>query len=323
VERHARRAALSALAIACANVVHPAFARSPARPLRIIVPQSAGGAMDTIARLLGNKLTRSLARPVLIENRPGGGTIVGTRALALAAPDGNTIGMVITAHAINQALRQHMAYDALADFEPICLGGYTILALVAHPRLAVANVRQLIQLARRSRPALQYASLGIGSASHLAGELFNVQADVNLQHVPYDGSAHVYGALANGDIQLAFVTLESALPHVRAGSIRVLGITNARRSPAYPQYPAIAEALPGFEMPGFFGFMAPARTPPNIVNQLHDAIEKALDAPDLSKRLSELAVIVAVSRPEAFGAFLRSEIERYAALAKRTGVKIE
>jgi tripartite-type tricarboxylate transporter receptor subunit TctC len=323
VKCHGRRAALSILGLSCATLAMPALALRSAPLLRVIVPQAPGGAMDSIARLLGDRLARSLARRVVIENRSGGGTILGTRILAQAAPDGNTIGLVVSAHAINQALRRRMPYDALTDFEPVCRGGYAVVALVARPSLAVTTVRQLIELVRRSQPTLQYASLGVGSASHLAGELFNVYADVGLQHVPYGGSAQVYRALASGDIQLAYVTLESALPHIRAGSITVLGVTNAQRSLSHPQYPAIAESLPGFEMLGFFGFLAPARTPPPIVNQLYAEIEQALDAPDLSKRMSERAVIMAVARPEVFAAFLRSEIDKYAALAKRTGITIE
>ena len=293
------------------------------RLLRMIVPQAPGGAADFMARMLVDNLAHSLGRPVMVDNRPGGGTVVGTQAVAMAEPDGNTFGMVLSPHAINQAMRRHMPYDVLTDFEPLCLGGHSIVALVAHPSFAADSVEQLIGLARRSELPLQYASLGVGSVSHLAGELFGVEADVEFSHVPYNGSVQVYRALVSGDVPLAFVTLESALPHIRAKRLKALGITNARRAERYPRIPAIAESLPGFELVGFFGFVAPANTPPKVAGPLSAEIARTLQAPMIRTRLADDGVVISVASPAAFATFLRLQVDKYAALAKRTGIKLD
>lgn len=318
-----RRAVLAAIAHAgwCG---HEALAGdSASRVLRMIVPQAPGGAADFMARLLAKEVSRALDRPVVVDNRPGGGMIIGTRAVAMAAPDGNTFGMVFSPHAINQALRRQMPYNALTDFEPICLGGRSIVVLVTQPGFAARSVTQLLKLARRAGPPLQYASLGMGSVSHLAGELLAIEADVPLEHVPYNGSAQIYRALINGDLPLAFVTLESALPHLRARRLRAFGITSARRVAPFQQLPAIAEFVPGFELDGFYGFVAPARTPAPFVNALASEIARTLQTPSIRDRLAVGGLVVSVEPPAAFAEFLRQQIDKYAALARRTGITLD
>jgi tripartite-type tricarboxylate transporter receptor subunit TctC len=184
-------------------------------------------------------------------------------------------------------------------------------------------VDQLIELMRRADPPLQYASLGLGSVSHLAGELLAVEAGVELEHVPYNGSTGVYSALIRGDLPVAFVTMESALPHVRSGRLRALGITSARRVAQYPQLPAIGEFLPGFELDGFFGFVAPAHTPAPVVDRLSTEIARALQNPSIRDRLISGGSVVSVAPPAAFARFLRQQIEKYAALARRTGITLD
>jgi tripartite-type tricarboxylate transporter receptor subunit TctC len=314
---------LAAMACAGLNGRDALAASDAVRALRMIVPQAPGGSADFMARLLARDLSSALARPVVVDNRPGGGMIVGTQAVAMAAPDGNTFGMVFSPHAANQAMRQQMPYHALNDFEPICLGGYSIVVLVTQPGFAARDVAHLIELARRADPPLQYASLGIGSVSHLAGELLAIEADVALEHVPYNGSAQVYPALIRGDLPLAFVTLESALPHIRAGRLRALGITSARRAAPYSQLPAIAESLPGFELVGFYGFVAPARTPAPVVQALSIEIMRALQTPHIRDQLANDGVIVSAAPPAAFAEFLRQQIDKYAALARRTGITLD
>jgi len=317
-----RRAILSALA--CVGLCgRGALAASGARPLRMIVPQAPGGAADFTARLLADDLSSRLGRPVLVDNRPGGGMIVGTQAVAMAAPDGNTFGMVFSPHAVNQAMRHQMPYNALTDFEPVCLGGHSIVVLVAQPGFAARSVAELIELARRADPPLQYASLGIGSASHLAGELLAIEAEIALEHVPYTDSAQVYPALIRGDLPLAFVTLESALPYLQAQRLRALGITSARRVAPFPHLPAIAESLPGFELVGFYGFVAPARTPAPFVEMLSTEIMRTLQTPRIRDRLSAGGLVVSVAPPAAFAEFLRQQIDKYAALARRTGITLD
>nr|WP_246294972.1 tripartite tricarboxylate transporter substrate-binding protein [Schlegelella koreensis] len=276
-----------------------------------------------MARLLANELARTLERPVIVDSRPGGGTVIGTQAVALAPPDGNTFGMVFSPHAINQGMRRKTPYDALADFEPICLGGYSIVVLVAAPDFAASSVDALLRAMRRADPPLQYASLGIGSVSHLAGELLAVEAGVALQHVPYNGSTGIYRALIGGDLPLAFVTLESALPHLRAGRVRALAITSARRAAGFAQIPTIAESLPGFELDGFYGFVAPARTPAAFVDRLAAEIMSALQTPSLRNVLLQSGLVVSVAGPAAFAQFLRRQIEKYALLARRTGITLD
>lgn len=315
-----RRTALAAAAGAAFG--GRAFA-AEGRPLRMIVPQGPGGAADLMARMLGDSLSRSLARPVVVDNRPGAGTIVGTQAIALAAPDGNTFGIVFSPHAVNQALRRQMPYNVFTDFEPVCLGGYSVVVLVAHPAFAADSVAQLVALARRSDPPLQYASLGMGSVSHLAGELFGIEAGVGLQHVPYNGSAPIYRALVGGQIQLAFVTLESALPHLRSQRLKALGVTNVRRVARHPQIPAIAETLPGFDLVGFFGFVAPARAPAGFIDRLSAEIIRTLQAPAMRDRLADDGVVVDVAPPAAFADFLRQQVDKYAALSRRTGIRLD
>jgi len=317
-----RRAVLSAIAGA-AVCGRSAFATSrDARPLRMIVPQAPGGAADFSARLVAGDLSSRLGRTVVIDNRPGGGMIIGTQAIAMAAPDGNTFGMVFSAHAVNQAMRRHMPYDALTDFEPVCLGGHSIIVLVAHPRLAARSLAELIELARRADPPLQYASLGIGSVSHLAGALFAIEADIGLAHVPYTDSAQIYPALIGGDLSLAFVTLESALPYIRSQRLRALGVTSARRVARYPQLPAIAETLPGFELIGFYGFVAPARAPAAFVETLSSEIMQTLQVSHIRERLAAGGLDVSVAPPAAFAEFLRRQIEKYTLLARRTGITL-
>lgn len=315
-----RRAVLAAAVAALGSLGARA---ADARPLRILVPLAPGGAADATVRLIGDGLSKTLQRPLVVDNRPGGGTVTGTLALANAEPDGDTIGFVVSAHAINQAMRHQMPYDALADFEPVCLCGNSVLALVAAPELPAANVAELLRLAARDRAGFQYASLGVGSASHLAGELFNLRAGVEIQHVPFNGSPQVYRALMGRQILLAFVTMDSALPHIRSGRLKVLGVTDARRSAVFPSYPAIAETLPGYEVNGFFGFMAPARTAPAVVGRLYEEIARVLRSPAVAGRMAELGAVVHVGSPAQFTAFLQQEIARYAALARRTGIKVE
>jgi tripartite-type tricarboxylate transporter receptor subunit TctC len=318
-----RRAILAAIASAGWPAGRALAADNAGRVLRMVVPQAPGGAAVFMARLLAKDLSRALDRPVVVDSRPGGGTIVGTLAVAKAPPDGNTFGMVLSPHAINQALRPRTPYNALTDFEPVCLAGHSIVVLVTRPDFAARTVAELIGLMRRTTPPLQYASLGTGSVTHLAGELLAVEADVALQHVSYNGSAEVYRALIRGDLPLAFVTLESALPHLRGGRVRALGITSARRAPPFPEIPAIAESLPGFELDGFIGFVAPARTPASIVETLGTEIAKALQTPSVRDRLLDGGIVVSVATGAAFTEFLRRQIDKYAALAKRTGITLE
>ena len=319
----ARRRACVALASLWSLSLAAHAAVWPERPLRIIVPLAPGGAADVVTRHIAERLAVRLGQPVYLEHRPGAGAIVGTQVLAQATGDGHTLGLVISSHAINAALHRALPYDTLADFAPLCLAGNLQVALVAHSGLGVETVAQLLALARRSQPALAYASLGTATGSHLAGELFSAAAGLPLRHVPYNGSAAVYRDLLGGHIPLAFVALESALPFWRAGQLKLLGVTSAQRSPAFAQVPALGETLPGYEASGFFGFMAPARTPPDVRRHLSAALIAVLREPALVKQFGDSGFDVIAAPPAEFAIFLRREIVRYAALVARIGLKID
>jgi tripartite-type tricarboxylate transporter receptor subunit TctC len=301
-----------------------AFAQTASdRPLKIIVPLPPGGASDAVVRLLAQKLSEGLGQTVITDNRPGAGTVIGTQAVARAPADGLTIGMVISAHAINPTLRKQMPYDTLGDLAEISLAGYFIVALVAHPSLRANNAAELIGLAKAQGDALHYASLGVGTSTHLAGELFNTSAGTKIGHVPYNGSAPAYQDLLAGRIPLGYVTLDSALPHLRAGKLKMIGLTNAKRVPHFPDYPVIAETLPGFEALSFFGFVAPAATPTEAVKRLSAEFARVLRLPEIVARFDELAMVPVGSTPEEFDRYLRTEITRYAAVVKRVGLTLE
>lgn len=317
----ARRCMLGALA--GLGVTQATRVAAGERSLRVIVPQAPGGAADNLVRLIGEGLSPLLRRRVLVDHRPGGGTVLGTLGLAQAAPDGDTIGLVLSTVAINQAMRQHMPYDVLTDLQPVCLGGHSLVALVARADLSADSMAEFLALAARSQHPLQYASLGVGSSTHLCGELLQLRTGIELQHVPYNGSPPVYQALLGGQLPAAFVTMDSALPYIAAGRLKALGVTSPRRSREFPQVPAIAETVAGFQVVGFFGFMAPAQTPVAVVKTLYSALAETLNSAALRRQLAAQAVVVGVQGPAEFAAFLRDQIAQYAALAKRTGIRIE
>jgi tripartite-type tricarboxylate transporter receptor subunit TctC len=300
-------------------VVQAATADFPERPVKLVVPLAPGGATDVVARLLAQKLEAAWRQPVVLEHRPGGGTVIGAQAVAAAPPDGHTLGIVISALTINPSLRRNLPYDTLRDFAPITQIGNTVMALVAAPSLPADDLRGLLAEARKKPGELAYASLGVGTGTHLAGELLKMRAGVDLLHVPYPGSAPAYKDLLGGRVPLGFVLLQSALPHVRAGRLKVLGVTSARRSEAFPEFPALAESLPGYAVDSMFGLVAPGALPRALKARISADAIAALRDPALKARLGELGIDVVASTPEAFGAFLRAEIEKWAPVVKASG----
>jgi tripartite-type tricarboxylate transporter receptor subunit TctC len=294
----------------------------PERPVRLVVPLPPGGATDVVARLLAQKLEAAWGQPVLLDHKPGGGTVIGAQAVATAAPDGHTLGIVISAFTINPTLRRDLPYDTLKDFAPVTQIGNTVMALVGTPE-APADLKALIAEAKKRPGALAYASLGVGTGTHLAGELLKMRAGIDLLHVPYAGSAPAYKDLLGGRVPLAFVLLQSALPHVKAGRLQVLGVTAARRSEAYPDYPALAEQLPGFSVDSMFGLVAPGATPKATVARIGADAAAALRDPALKAKYAELGMDAVGSTPEAFGAFLRAEIEKWAPVVRASGAKAD
>ena len=313
-----------ALLLASFFLASAAAAQSfPSRAVKLVVPLAPGGASDVIARLIAHKLSEQWGQPVVLENKPGGGTVLGAQAVASAPPDGHTIGLVISAFTINPSLRKDLPYDTLKDFAPLTQIGNTVLALVANAAFPADDLRGLLAEAKKRPGEFAYASLGVGTSTHLAGELLKIRGGVDLLHVPYSGSAPAYKDMLGGRVPLGFVVLQSALPHVRAGRLKVIGITGAKRSAVYPEYPALGEALPGYSMESMFGLVAPGATPKDLVRKISTDAAGVLRDPAMKARFADLGVEIVASAPEEFGAFIRSEIDKWAPVVKASGAKAE
>ncbi|MEF7615359.1 tripartite tricarboxylate transporter substrate-binding protein [Aquincola sp. MAHUQ-54] len=292
----------------------------PSHPIRLIVPMAPGGAADGVLRPLAATLSRSLGQTVFTEYWPGAGTLIGTQQVARARADGYTVGFVTSAHAIHAAMRRSQGVDLHAEVAPVSLAGYYAMGLVAHPDLAADSIDELIALALREPGALEYGSLGMGTAMHLAGELLATSAGMNWVHVPYGASSGLYRDLLGGRVRLAFATLASALPYLRAGRLKMLGLTNARRIEDFPELPTIAETVADFEVLGFFGFVAPPRTPGAIVDRLAAELSAALRAPAVKHQLAAQGAVAWGSTAGEFEAYMRAATLRYGALAKAAGL---
>jgi tripartite-type tricarboxylate transporter receptor subunit TctC len=297
----------------------------PERPLRFIVPFAPGGTTDIVARIIGNGLTQSLGQGVVIDNRAGAGGIVGMELAAKAPPDGYTLVMgYLGSLAINPAVYKKLPYDPIRDFAPITLAVHTAQAIVANPSLPARNAKELIALAKAKPGQLTYASAGIGSPSHLAGELFKTMGGVDLVHVPYKGSGAALTDVIGGQVSISFGGLAAAAPQAKAGKLRILGVTTANRLAALPDVPTVAESgIPGFEVSSWFGVLAPVRTPDRIVRKLHTEIAKILLVADVRDRLASDGAEVVGNTPEEFAAFIRKELQKWAPVIKAARIEIQ
>jgi len=297
----------------------------PTRPVRLIAPFSAGGGVDIVARYLALKLTEKWGQQVVVDNRTGATGIIGTEIAAHSPPDGYTLilGNAAT-HAVNVSLFKKLPYDAVKDFAPVTLIGRVPEMLVVHPALPAANVRELIALAKAKPGELAFGSAGAGSPPHLAGELFQFLAKVKLVHVPYKGSAPALADLIGGQISMYFSNILSAVPFVKSGRLRGLGVTSEKRSVVAPEIPTIAESgLPGYEDYNWYGILAPKGTPRAIVTQLHADIVAVVRGRDMEERLTKDGAEVIASTPDEFARFIREEIDRYARIVKASGLRAE
>jgi tripartite-type tricarboxylate transporter receptor subunit TctC len=310
---------------ALVTLTSPAAAQSfPSRPVRIIVPLAAGGPGDVLARAVGQKLSESLGQPVVIDNRPGANTNVGAEVVVKAAPDGHTLLATASTLTINPSLYASLPYDPIRDFAPVTLIATTPLMLVAHPSLPVRSVKELIALAKAKPSQLLYGSAGNGSTLHLAGEMFNTLAGVKLMHVPYKGVTGAFSDLLGGQISLMFPGTPIALPQAQAGKLRALGTTGSRRTPAAPELPTIAEAgVPGYEVSVWYGILAPAGTPPAIVNRLHTEVSRIVQLPDIKERWAVLGAEPVSNAPDQFAAFLKADLGKWAKVVRESGAKID
>ncbi|MBI1965275.1 MAG: tripartite tricarboxylate transporter substrate binding protein [Betaproteobacteria bacterium] len=304
----------------------PAAAQQyPTRPIRFIVPFSPGGSTDTLARTLGQKLSEALGEQVVVDNRPGGNGDIGMLIVARAQADGYTIVLGYIANlAIAPSLYAKMPYDPVKDFAPITQPASSPNVLTAHPSVPAKNLKELIALAKTRPGAVNFASTGIASVGHLTGELLNTLAGVRMTHVPYKGSGQAITDLLGGHVHVMFSGFSSTMPHIKAGRLRALAVTGARRSPALPEAPTIAEqGFPKFEATAWYGVLAPAGTPRPIVTRLHDEIVKALRLPDVKERLGNVGFELVGSTPEQFGAYIKSETAKWAKVVKASGAKPE
>jgi tripartite-type tricarboxylate transporter receptor subunit TctC len=297
----------------------------PSKPIRFVVPYPAGGPLDIVARLLGQKIAESTKQPVVVDNKPGAGGNIGADAVAKAPPDGYTILMgAVATHAINPSLYASMPYDAARDFIPVTQVASTPNVLVVNPGVPARDVREFIAYARANPGKLNFGSGSTGSAGHLAGELFRTMAGIEMTHVPYKGAAPAMNDLQGGQIQLMFDNLASSMGHVRAGRIRALAVTTAKRSALAPELPTIAESgLPGFDISTWFGIFVPSGTPHEVVDRLHAQFIRALAAPDVRERMLALGAEPVGNSPEEFSAYIRAEADKYARVVKASGARAD
>ena len=296
----------------------------PARPIRIISPFAPGGGNDVLSRTIAQKLTENVKQQVIVENRPGANGVIGTEAAARAAPDGYTIVLIPSGHAVNASLRRKLPYDSIRDFTPITLVGSSPLILAVHPSVPAKSVKALAALARARPGQMTYGSAGIGSSGHLGGALFETLTGVKMVHVPYKGMGLAITDLMAGHISLVFGTSASFIPHVRSGRLRALATTGAKRSPALPDFPTVAEAgVPGYEAGLWYGFVGPARIPGDIVRRLNAEIVAVLKSPEVHDRLASQGVDATPSTPEEFGKLMVTDLERWAKVVQRAGIRAE
>ncbi|HYC49274.1 MAG TPA: tripartite tricarboxylate transporter substrate binding protein [Burkholderiales bacterium] len=301
---------------------HVGAQQYPTKPIRIIVPLAPGGGNDTVARLVGQKLSDALGQPVIVENRPGGGGVIASEIVARSAPDGYTLYLVSTSFTAAPALQSKLPFDTLRDFAPITRLSTVPGALTVHASMPVKSVRQLLALAKARPGEVTYGSAGIGSGSHFAGELFKIASGVNILHVPYKGSALVTNALLSGEVMVGFGNPISALPHVQSGRLRILGVTSARRWPLLPQFATVAESgVPGYEQLIWNGISVVAGTPQPIVARIHAELARAIAAPDIVSQLSKNGSQPRIEKPEEFAAFLRNEIARWQRVVQSSDIR--
>lgn len=320
-----RLASLSLCAAVLALVMSHAIAQDyPSKPIRFVVPLPPGGFTDLLARAIGQKLTESWGQAVVVDNRGGGGTTIGTEIVAKAPPDGYTILLVPPDLAINPSLHQKLPYDAVKSFAPVTMAAWSPIILVVHPSVPAKSVNELIALAKSKPGQVHYASGGIGTGAHVSTELFKSMTGTDMVHVPYKGVGQAVTALLAGEVQLMFGQMPITLPHVKAGKLRTLAIASARRSPAMSDLPTVAEAgVPGFEANPWFGVAAPAGTPKEIVAKLSGEIVKILRMPEIRQRLSALGAEPAGSTPEEFAAHIKAEILKWAEVVRRSGARAD
>ena len=293
----------------------------PTKPIRAIVPFPAGGGIDTVIRILAPKMSEQLGQQVLVDNRAGASGTLGTEIVAKSPPDGHTLLATFSSHAQNQILYRSLPFDTLRDFAPITVFGTVPNILVINPSLPVKTVKDLIALAKKRPGEILYASIGPASPSHLSAELFNSMAGIKTTHVPYKGAAPSMVALVAGETQLTFTTVLVAVPYVKAGRLRALGVAALKRSPAMPEVPTIDEAgVRGYDSTAWWGLLAPAKTPKPVIDRLYTVTVNAINQPEIRERLVQLGAEPSGMAPDAFDRLIREDITKWGKVVKALGI---
>jgi tripartite-type tricarboxylate transporter receptor subunit TctC len=295
----------------------------PTKPVRMVVPFPPGGATDIIARLLSQKLHELWGQPVIPDYKPGAGTVLGTDIVAKSAPDGHTLGMVITAHVINPSLRPDMPFDTLKDLSGVSLVSTSDIVIVATPSLPAGSMAELIALARQNPGQLSYASPGTGTAMHLIGELIKSLSGIDIVHVPYKGGGAAYPDVMTGRVQLQIDPLFASMQNIRTGKVKAIAVTSRHRATMAPEIPTVAETLPGVEVESIAGVVVPSATPRDLVQRISADIARALRSPDLQERMKAVGLTPVGGTPEAFDAYIRTELARWSEVVKSSGATLD
>jgi len=316
------RAALGLLfSLLCTGALAQTY---PTHPVKIVVPYGVGGSADVYARLLGAKLQESLGQPVVIENKPGGGSIVGTDAVAKSDPDGYTLLMMSNTHTVNETLIPKKPFELMRDLAPITGVSYSDLMMVIHPSVPANNLKEFIAYAKANPGKLNYASSGNGTPYHMAGELFKAMAGVDIVHIPHKGSDQARAAVIGGQVQMMFDAVPTMAANARAGKVIALGTSGAKRSPVTPDVPTVAEAgVPGYETTIWLGMMAPAGTPRPVLDKLNAEVNKIINSPQVRENWAKRGAYPLSMSVDAFDKFLRADIEKWAKVVKMSGAKVD
>ncbi len=318
--------ALAAYSAAAALYISPSASDAqnyPMRAVKIILPYTPGGSTDVMARILSQKLTDAMGQQVIVDNRPGASGNIGTEIAVHSPADGYTLLMVTIPLVVNPSFYTNMPFDVTKDLAPVTLVTASPFVLVSHPSLPAKNVKELIELAKKQPGKLSYPSGGNGTNSHIAAELLNNLAGTKMLHVPYKGGGPALVSVLAGETSIGFLGIDVAVPHIKDGSLRGLGITSKKRSASIPDLPTIAEAgLPDYDFTSWYGVLAPSATPPAIVNAARDYIVKAMHAPDLTERFAKDGTVIVTGTPAQFGAYIKSEITRWAKVVKDSGLTV-
>lgn len=325
-QRHINLRSMGAmvLALGCSAMSPWALAQDfPVKTVRLVAPTAVGGNADIVARIAAEGMSRELGQQVYVDNQPGGRQIPGTSIAARARPDGYTLVMVGLGSTANAVLYNDLPYDPMKDFVPVGVIGSTPLAVVAYPKLPVEDMKQLIALAKSKPGALNYASAGVGSPAHLAGELLNSMAGIRLTHIPYKATQQANTDTMTGVVHVSLPSVSSVIPLITAGKLKALGLASVKRSPQMPGLPTIAETLPGFEVRPWNGIEAPAGTPKNVITRLNTAINKGITAPDIKDRLVKAGIDIDPMSPEEMAHYMETEFRKLARIVKEADIKGE